>query len=431
MKNRLLLLVLLLATLLLGGWPQPAAAQNTPPDSAYINGVVGQPQRYNLSCESRSAVDWAAFFGVKISETEFLAALPRSDNPEVGYVGEANDPWGNVPPYSYGVHAPPVAALLQAYGLNAVAQRDLGWEDLRREVGSNGRPVIVWLVGNVWPGVAQSYTAADGRTVIVAAYEHTMILLGYDPTTVYLLNASTGLVEWHALAAFLTSWAVLGNMAILWGEDVGIVETAVLPTAFPAETPHSYVVQPGDTLLAIAARFRLTRYELTLYNHLPLPELIYEGQVLHLPPKEQVQPEIAAAEPTTAVADPLPIVPAATYTVQPGEHLMQIARTLGLDWQEIARLNALRPPAYTVYPQQVLQLPAPAANPLPATAVAPSPTPGSYVVQHGDSLFRIAMRYGLDWPTLAQLNGLSYPYRIYAGQTLRLPASENDRTNPS
>ncbi len=426
--SRKLVVVALLIAWLWEGWPQPAAAQTTPPDSAYINGVAGQPQRYNLSCESRSAVDWAAFFGVKISETEFLAALPRSDNPETGFVGSPNDPWGNVPPYSYGVHAPPVAALLQAYGLNAVAQRGLSWEELRQEVGSNGRPVIVWLVGNAWPGVAQNYTAADGRTVVVAAYEHTMILLGYDPTSVYLLNASTGLVEWHALTAFLTSWAVLGNMAVLWGEETEQTETAVLPTRFPAGVTHSYVVQPGDTLLTIAARFQLTRYELVVYNRLPLPELIYEGQVLHLPLREQLLAEATPAETTTAVAGSAPVTPLATYTVQPGEHLMQIARTLGLDWQEIARLNALRPPAYTVYPQQLLQLPTANAEPSSQTAVAPS---ASYIVQRGDSLFRIAMRYGLDWPTLAQLNGLSYPYRIYAGQTLRLPTTTNETTNPS
>ncbi len=380
-----------------------------PPETAYVNGLVGHAQSYNLSCESRSAVDWAAFFGATISESEFLFNLPSSDNPDKGFVGYANAPWGNVPPYSYGVHAEPVAQLLREYGLDAVARRDLSWDDLRQEVG-HGRPVIVWVIGNVWPGTAQTYTAEDGAQTIVAPYEHSMILLGYDPTTVYLLNSANGLVEWHALSSFLSSWAVLGNMAVLAGTG----ETAVTPDA-----AQTYIVQHGDSLLTIAARFGFSWYELAVYNNLTTPNIIYAGQVLRLPtavpmanpappqPTPMPQPDILPAEPTT-------------YIVQRGEHLMQIARSLGLDWQTLARLNNLQPPTYVVYPQQVLRLPT-VANAATTPELTSTPEPVTYVVQPGDTLFKIATRYGLDWLTLAQLNSLSYPYRIFVGQILHLP----------
>lgn len=381
------------------------AQPTTVPETAYVNGLVGHAQSYNLSCESRSAVDWAAFFGVSISESEFLVNLPSSDNPDKGFVGNVNDPWGNVPPYSYGVHAEPVAQLLREYGLEAMAKRGLSWDELRQEVG-NGRPVIVWVIGNVWPGTAQIYTAADGAQAVVAPYEHSMILLGYDPTTVYLLNSANGWVEWHPLSSFLSSWAVLGNMAVL--SSTG--ETAVTPDA-----AQTYIVQPGDSLLTIAAQFGLSWYELAVFNNLATPNIIYAGQVLRLPTAAQSAPPppdpIPVPEP--AIESPGP----ATYTVQRGEHLMQIARSLGLDWQTIARLNNLQPPAYVVYPQQVLQLPG-MASPAPAPAPIAAAT---YVVQQGDTLFKIATRFGLDWPALARLNSLSYPYRIFVGQTLRLP----------
>lgn len=44
-----------------------------------------------------------------------------------------------------------------------------------------------------------------------------------------------------------------------------------------------------------------------------------------------------------------------------------------------------------------------------------------YTVRYGDTLFSIAVRYGVSWVTLAQINGLSNPNLIYAGMTLALP----------
>src|SRR5258708_28332422 len=38
------------------------------PESAQVDGFIGHPQILALSCESRSAVDWASFFGVHIGE---------------------------------------------------------------------------------------------------------------------------------------------------------------------------------------------------------------------------------------------------------------------------------------------------------------------------------------------------------------------------
>lgn len=44
----------------------------------------------------------------------------------------------------------------------------------------------------------------------------------------------------------------------------------------------------------------------------------------------------------------------------------------------------------------------------------------SYTVRKGDSLYTIAMRYGLSYRQLAALNGIKSPYVIYPGQKLRL-----------
>jgi len=47
-------------------------------------------------------------------------------------------------------------------------------------------------------------------------------------------------------------------------------------------------------------------------------------------------------------------------------------------------------------------------------------TPGTYVVQRGDTLYSIAFRYGLDYRELARLNGVNPPYTILVDQKLKI-----------
>ena len=183
------------------------------PDQARVSGVVGHAQTLSLSCESRSAADWAAFFGFTIDELEFLYRLPVSDNPDTGFVGDVNGKWGRIPPDAYGVHADPVAALLREYGVSAEARHGMTWDDLRGEIAA-GRPAVAWVVGHVTT-VSQPalYTAPDGSTAIVAPYEHTVIVTGYTADKVLILDGRK--IYFRPLEMFLGSWGVLGNMAIV------------------------------------------------------------------------------------------------------------------------------------------------------------------------------------------------------------------------
>ncbi len=51
-----------------------------------------------------------------------------------------------------------------------------------------------------------------------------------------------------------------------------------------------------------------------------------------------------------------------------------------------------------------------------------------YTVRSGDTLSGIAMRYGLDYLSIAEMNGIAPPYRIYVNQSLRLKKSSSPRT---
>lgn len=189
----------------------------TLPVEASISGIVGHRQSLPLSCEARTAVDWAAFFGVEISERQFQRQLPRSDNPDKGFVGDANGDWGQIPPKSYGVHAAPVAGLLQEFGLDAIARYGMSWDDLLIEIAA-GRPVIVWVIGHVDPGTGVTYIDHDGQRVIVAPYEHTVMVIGYKtiPESTVTILDRTRIYE-RSQEKFMRSWSVLGYMAITMG----------------------------------------------------------------------------------------------------------------------------------------------------------------------------------------------------------------------
>ncbi|MEJ5203129.1 MAG: C39 family peptidase [Anaerolineales bacterium] len=192
--------------------PPPTETPAFPPTEAYIGGVIGYAQLYTLDCEARSAVDLAAFHGIYIDENEFLSRLPRSDDPDEGFVGNYWDPQGQIPPSSYGVHAAPIAALLTEYGLPSRGVKGLLWSDLQAEIAS-GRPVIAWVIYNLAAGTPIAYTASNGNTTLVARYEHTIILIGYNDRYVHYIDGNQYLVR--PLDQFLASWSVLGNMAVL------------------------------------------------------------------------------------------------------------------------------------------------------------------------------------------------------------------------
>jgi subtilisin-like proprotein convertase family protein/uncharacterized protein YvpB len=198
--------------------PTPPPTVDPLPDSAIISGVTGQRQSLPLDCESRSAVDWANYLGVPIDELDFFYNLPESDNPDLGFVGSVYGQWGQIPPNPYGVHAEPVADLLRSYGMDAYAHRPFTWDQLRAEI-AQGRPVIAWIVGSydgsydyVVNGIPEYYTPTEGNPMVVASFEHTIIVTGYTSEKVYYLNGAN--IYQKDVNQFLESWSALGNMVI-------------------------------------------------------------------------------------------------------------------------------------------------------------------------------------------------------------------------
>jgi uncharacterized protein YvpB len=182
------------------------------PEEHYIQSIHGHHQYFPLGCEAAAAKDWANFFKKDFNEFEFQYKLPLSDNPDLGFVGDVNAPWGQVPPYGYGVHAGPVADLLNAYGIPAKAYKGYTLEQIKARLAQDV-PVIAWVIGNVVGGVPYEFTDSKGNKTIVAAYEHVVILTGYNQDHVRYM--SNGKFYDTPDKVFLNSWGVLGNMVIV------------------------------------------------------------------------------------------------------------------------------------------------------------------------------------------------------------------------
>lgn len=138
--------------------------------------------------------------------------------------------------------------------------------------------------------------------------------------------------------------------------------------------PVTHTVQAGETLYSIAMHYNVSVYDLAMANGISNPSLIYAGQVLEVPGQVALEPTFT---PDTPDASETPDTPEAT---------------------------TVTPPAAT-----------------------PSPVPVGedliYVVQPGDNLFRIALKYNMTTTELAAYNGIANPRVIVVGQSIRIPAA--------
>ena len=193
--------------------PPPTATPLVLPEKYYLYDFVGHRQAYSIGCEASVAVDLAKYYDVFITEYDFQMALPKSDNPDLGFVGDVNSIWGQIPPNAYGVHAAPVAATLTNFGVPSEGGKGYTLEDIKTQLAQS-KPVIVWVIGGMVYSEPVEYVDSQGNVSIVAPYEHVVVLTGYDDkvgTVRYNNNGRYADVDYEQ---FLLSWGVLGNMAV-------------------------------------------------------------------------------------------------------------------------------------------------------------------------------------------------------------------------
>lgn len=110
---------------------------------------------------------------------------------------------------------------------------------------------------------------------------------------------------------------------------------------------------------------------------------------------------------------------AGTYRVKRGDTLIGIAGRLGVSVRSLADANGV-PTSHHVIAGRTLSVPGTSSS---AAASAGVRAATSYTVRTGDTLERIARRFGVSTSTLARANGLRSANLVRIGQRLSIPAT--------
>jgi len=220
-----------------------------------------------------------------------------------------------------------------------------------------------------WSGCGSTYTVQPGDTLYgIAAH------CGTTASALQLANPGLG------------GWVYVGQVLVLpgaaWDNGNGYV---------------TYVVAPGDTLKAIAARYFTSVDIVARLNSIYNYNLIYVGQRLIIPGSGYIPPTPPSGS---------------TYVIQPGDTLRKLAVRWGVTVNDILAVNRQIANASLIYVGQVINVPGSSGTPA---------TPIYYTVQFRDTLFMIANRYGTSVYNLQLLNPQIWnPNWIYAGMVIRV-----------
>jgi LysM repeat protein len=196
---------------------------------------------------------------------------------------------------------------------------------------------------------------------------------------------------------------------------------AAAAAAGAAEAGNKYIVRWGDTLFSIAQRFGVTVDDIKQANGLT-SDFITVGQELTIP-GATIPP---GQEPG---APPPPPGRPGIHIVQPGENLFRIALRYDTTVECLAEANHIIHPWF-IYVGQELVIPNAGYEPRPPYhgepdgpdgPDGPHGPDGTYVVQPGDTLYSIAVRFGTTVQALVVANNLPGPDMIYVGQILNVP----------
>lgn len=210
--------------------------------------------------------------------------------------------------------------------------------------------------------------------------------------------AESVLVEYAFLDSTRDDKNQIRNDYEKWGEAVvkAVAEYKGYDYIAPGENTVNdvYIVQKGDSLWSIAKRFNVGIAEIKNANNLT-SNLISVGQLL-------VIPGVAPPSQTNV-----------TYVVQKGDSLWSIANANNTTIDELVNLNDLV--TNNIYVGQILQIP----NTGDSGVNIPE-TETVYIVQKGDTLYSIALKYNTTPQAIVSKNNINGNI-ITVGQSLVIP----------
>ncbi len=198
----------------------------------------------------------------------------------------------------------------------------------------------------------------------------------------------------------------------LFTEEIFLDNTENIPeTQRPTNEEDSsktieYTVQRGNTLSGIALMYGTTVGEIASINNIRNVNLIFPGQILKIPTNSTVQ-----GNETRATGKII-------YTVKPGDTLSGIALRYGVTVSQIVSLNNIRNPNL-IFPGEKLRITSISmTNSNQNQSLNKPTTQRVYIVQRGDTLSGIALRFGTTVQNLVNLNNIQNPNLIFVGQRI-------------
>ncbi len=281
------------------------------------------------------------------------------------------------PRHTYPVWATGLLLMLGLAGVAALQQRQLHRQPFAPAAIERIPPSVHTLSG----ALQQNYDLKKAQ--LREAFQAGSLPIGEGPKGILEHKVQPGETLWHLTqmyqldaAAITVSNGIQANTPLRPGQTLWI----------PSQPGLIYTVKQGDTLEEVANRYRVSQQAIIAATPLDRPEYLRIGQRLLIPGDVaeliQRQKEIVAAQKAKE--------------------------------EEEKRRQA---------EEAQQQRPAKPEPPLPAPAVAAGSL--THTVQSGDTIERIAARYGVSQRSIIQANHLRNPHWLRLGQRLLIPAPDH------
>ena len=144
-----------------------------------------------------------------------------------------------------------------------------------------------------------------------------------------------------------------------------------------------------------------------------IPNILVESQI----PELAVEPAEAEDANTSAESTSPAPESATSHTVVEGETVYSIASKYGVSIEQLAELNSISAPNYLIYPEMILKVKAGVASEVENYT--------EHEVKEGETVYSIALLYGMQPEELAQINDIAIPqYLIYPKTVLQVRSLE-------
>ena len=189
----------------------------------------------------------------------------------------------------------------------------------------------------------------------------------------------------------------------------------------PSEKNTNWVqhrVRRGQTVSTIAKKYGVSMSSIISANSLKRPYRIFVGQTLMIP--------TTGGSWSFAASDIIPDG-SGSYKVKRGDTLWEIAKAHGVSLSKLKRANNLS--SNRIYPGRKLIIPGDGTK-VASTTNSAGNGGGVHIVRRGDSLAKIAKRYGITVQALKTHNRLRSD-TIYPNMRLKIPSSDGSTASSS